>query len=239
MNAHATTSAPLSLSNHWTGPTPEGRWLKVAATDEPWATDAIIYDGMIHKTFGHKIDFGITDHKVSFVMDNYGHPYMDMSVDEMLRVVESIRNTDAPVWLKTTDGYLDRARQRCFRRYDDDTSEFFAFSAAMFDACSESDMAGNSLVHTDLHLNNIMRDDDTGVVTVIDWESAVRAHPDMELAHIFHTYALRHTDTPEEERQKILDAVSDKDCFISALKSKMGSSVSWLYGYQCHHAEDK
>lgn len=233
----------LLLSNHYSGPTADGRWSKVACSNQDWATEAVIYDGMVQEFLGRDVQFVVHDGKATFITANLGIPYSNITTLEMLDIAQDINSTHAPLWAKSVSGHKETLTSRVRRRYQEGSPRCLEWSLARFEEMDFSVLDGECLVHTDLNPKNIVIDPTTNKVSVIDWESCVKASADMELAHLARGLLMRSESLllepsdvasseaalTRDEAQMILERVSNLDAFVTALVSKIVSSASWVY----------
>lgn len=239
-------NSQLMLSNHYSGPTADGRWAKVACSNQDWATEAVIYDGMVQEFLGRDVQFVVHEGKAAFITTNLGIPYSNITTLEMLDIAQDINSTHAPLWAKSANGYKETLTSRVRRRYGESSARCLEWSLACFEEMDFTALDGECLFHTDLNPKNIVIAPATNQVSVIDWESCVRASADMELAHLTRGLLMRSESLlakpsdgassesvlTRDEAQMILERVSDLDAFATALVSKIVSSASWVYKHE-------
>lgn len=218
----------LSLSNHWVGQESPDSWIKVARDNSEWATNAIVYDGTMNLCFGRDVRFTMYDGRIGFIMPDLGTPYVDIPVDESIKVVKSIQQHSPPPWAHTSRGHVARGVERAHRRLSEpEAGDILRWSLVLYETLDEDALRGDVIVHTDLHSKNILRREASGEVSVIDWESAIRASPDVEWANLYHSYVV--AGASDDDIQRISAQVRDPKVFATALRLKAVSAVSWLY----------
>lgn len=95
----------------------------------------------------------------------------------------------------------------------------------VLDRVGNPDLSGTTLCHTDPHPKNWLRDP-SGAWILIDWESAVTAAPEVDLAAVAHSFYLNNALT-QAQSAGLFDQVND-DKFQASLAIKMVSGVSWV-----------
>lgn len=86
-----------------------------------------------------------------------------------------------------------------------------------------SELPATTLVHGDLHLNNVVRNKDE--IFLVDLESAHYSVPEWDWATLW--IALRLEGFPLVYRQLLLEVVEDGELFKSALYTKLAMVITW------------
>lgn len=207
----------------------DGSWLKVARDHGVLTSEKIVRERAVWVALGRGVVSAKSwDGREAMITDHMGEPLeesLSLSLaDEMCSALENYGLVLAPAAVPDGNRWMSSAVSTISGRLTGPDMAHLSSWCIARASLGTFPLTGKSLVHTDPHPGNWVRDD-VGKLHLIDWESARRGSASVDQAALYLAAAIA---GEEDVATALLRKFRPDAAFSSAFKIKSALAMSWL-----------